>query len=573
MRYKTSTSTTTSTDSSGNEIKKVTTTKTPYLTIGDIIGAGVTASKAVSKLSAMKNNPNVMKTAAGSLVGPLVALVKTMDAYKVVMNVIDKVTPAVQLVARGSGLFHSPGNIGDMLNIIWGKVQKVLVMLALSAVTTIKDIIWAIEIPFPSIDSSVSSIISKAVTSTGTTITTSTTKAINDTASIINGDSSVSIPSEVSALKEYSSGSNDEIQDIINSSDGTTVMPSGAKSSLAFNFIKDTGTKMTGKEYSRLIAGSSQNLGLFYSDDGGSTWEESSVTSGSWKSCGGKGGTYCAGSIGTYTASTDTSFIASKKYYSSDGGSIHTESPSSLGLYESSTDSSFSVVKSYYELGSGTSCTYASPESLGLYEDSSLSTPSADTEFMWKSGDEHYYYSNSGTAEIASPIVLGLLSQSQDSSFSASKKYYKIENSSYSSASPSSIGLLEETKPGTGIVYSTDYGSKWTATSKTSGSCNMLLEADAQEVSGIPATVIMASASDEGMWYCMLSAPSAWSKSNITSGSYHTMAEHDTMHSLYGTVSADAAIKENGISRVAELYSEPIIGYMLIKEADASKEE
>src|SRR5574344_64644 len=574
MRYKTSTSTTTSSDSSGNEIKTITTSRTPYVTIGDIIGAGVTASSAVSKLSAMKNNPNVLKTAAGSLVGPLVALVKTMDAYKAVMNVIDKVTPAVQLVARGSGLFHSPGNIGDMLNIIWGKVQKVLVTLALSAVTTMKDIIWAMEIPFPSIDSSVSTTISKAVTSTGESIAASTSDAVKNAADIINEDTDISVPDEVVELQGYSNESNDEIQKIISSSKGesTTVLPSGSSCSMTFNFVKDTGVVFDGEKYSRMIAGSSQSKGLFYSDDGGETWTSSNITYGSWVACDGSGSTFCAGSVGTYTESSDTSFSSSKQYYSDYGGLIRLECPASLGLYAYSDGADFVPGTSYYRLDGGMSCTYATPESLGLYSDSSMSVPSSDAEFSWSDGNGHYYYNNGGTAEIATPAALGLVSSSSDKEFYEGRKYFSIDGTAYKTATPATMGLLEESVKGLGILYSTDCGTTWKNTNKNTGSCNAIYMAEEQTSFQIEGGMIMASASNEGLWYCCASSPETWNASNVASGNYHSIIGHGTKRTFYSEMSASASVAPAAMERMALVNADETGAYAFVKRADIEME-
>jgi len=168
MRWEIKTKTETTSDS-----KKVITTKKQYITIGDIIGAGKSVIGAVKNavrqipgwIKVFKNNgqtasANLAQTAL-NIATPLAAIVTGAEYYKTATNVINTLTPIMKLIARGTGIWCSPGNAADIGNIVLGTVQQLLVALVTQAIIALKDWLWNIEIPLQEITTEASYAITK----------------------------------------------------------------------------------------------------------------------------------------------------------------------------------------------------------------------------------------------------------------------------------------------------------------------------------------------------------------------------------------------------------------------------
>lgn len=166
---RTATETRATTDKNGK--KTVTTTTTTYLKIGDIIGAAKNAYDLGQRLRNKKGViTKTLKTYgasyAASLLNPLIVLIKGMDIYKKILSVVEIVTPIAQTVARATGVWSSPGNVGDIASILLGVVNKILIQIATIFIIKMKDIIWNFEFKIKQTSETATSIISQAVYNT-----------------------------------------------------------------------------------------------------------------------------------------------------------------------------------------------------------------------------------------------------------------------------------------------------------------------------------------------------------------------------------------------------------------------
>lgn len=503
---------TTSVHSNGKTYKDVTTTKRPYVTIGDIIGTSKSAYAAVSALKKAKGNSSIAKTAAAALIDPLIALLTSMSVYKKIMSVVGKVTPIVKLIARASGIMHSPGNSSDIAEIIFGELQKILVYLAVTAVVELKEFIWNLEIPLVQIDSTASEPITEAIEENGKKLSSTVVNIITSLESMTDdsssdaSDYSNSYVEELEEMQEEES----ELAGIVagtNTTDGKAV-------TYKFSDIKTTDKEIAGTSYKRLIAGSSEDKGLFYSDDNGTTWIQSNVTSGNYVTIEGEKEDYCSGSGPVLKATSDSSF--SKEYYKLENVLYRFDYPLKEGLYELSNSSYFEESKTYYTADSSMKLSEASPSSLGLYNyDKTLSS---DGSF---SSSGIYYILKDGTYSTATPSNLGLYCESSDESFAGDKKYYTESSLVLTQASPASLGLYEIEKDGNGIKYTDDYGTTWSDSNKTTGDCYKIKLFGAS--GDYPATLVMLSSSNEGIWYS--TNYSEWKESDTTSGCFYEAIE------------------------------------------------
>src|SRR5574344_425819 len=236
---------TTSVHRDGKTYKDITTTKTPYVTVGDIIGTAKTSYSAVKALSRAKGNATIAKTAAGPLIAPLTALIVSMDIYKKIMSVVGIVTPIVKAAARASGIMHSPGNVADIAQIILGEISKILVYLATMAIVELKEFIWNIEIPMKAIDESASELISSEIENNGNKLSSTVVNIVTSLESITNDSSSDSSDysnSYVEELKEMKE-EEDEVAGIvagITTSDGKSVTYKFAEIKTSYKEISGT---------------------------------------------------------------------------------------------------------------------------------------------------------------------------------------------------------------------------------------------------------------------------------------------------------------------------------------------
>ena len=156
--------------------KNLRTTRTQYITVGDIVGAAKSATGAVKNVVArlpayinqFRNNPDAKsqaQAATGQMImniaTPLAAIIKGAEVYKTIMKVIGILTPIMKLVARGTGVWCSPGNVADIAEIVMGTVQQILIALITQAIIRLKEWIWNFEFELRNISSDASVIITK----------------------------------------------------------------------------------------------------------------------------------------------------------------------------------------------------------------------------------------------------------------------------------------------------------------------------------------------------------------------------------------------------------------------------
>ena len=291
-------------------IKTTTNTKQFTITIGEAIGIGKTAIGAVqtaakSLKTLAKANPKASLAPIASTASVLANVIKGLDAYGKVMSVIEKVTPIVQIAARASGMWASPGNAGDIGEIILGQAQKVLMSFVLSTVNNLKDFVWNYEFVLKEIKETFEEPINKNIEKLEEEINNiALGECIND---LVTED----VPLDID------SGN----LDLSNALDWN-----GDSDSKWFSEAYETEYVVNGVK--RKLRGSLRNLGIQYSDDNGETWESTAQTDGSWY-CFAKienagSFTYVAGSkdfISSLKESTDTDWVDNKNYYYSDGES------------------------------------------------------------------------------------------------------------------------------------------------------------------------------------------------------------------------------------------------------------
>lgn len=156
--------------------KKLRTTRTQYITVGDIVGAAKSATGAVKNLvqrlpnyiNQFRSNKDAKSQAQANtaqmilnVATPLAAILQGAEVYKTVMKVIGILTPIMKLVARGTGVWCSPGNVADIAQIVMGTVQQILIALITQAIIRLKEWIWNFEFQLREISSNASVIITK----------------------------------------------------------------------------------------------------------------------------------------------------------------------------------------------------------------------------------------------------------------------------------------------------------------------------------------------------------------------------------------------------------------------------
>ena len=338
MRWKVTSVNTTDNQDTG--IRTTTKTKQLSITVGEAVGMGKTAYGAVQAVAkSLKSYINQKKNSttstskdgvksttsslASSALAPLYStastlatVVKGLEAYKKVMSVVEKVTPAVQLAARASGCWCSPGNAGDIGQIILGKVQQILISLAVSTVSNLKDYVWNYEFAIKEIREEYEEPINKNIEELSEELSDS---VLEDCINNLN-------------TSDDSTG-NQFISDI---SSGNIDL------SAAFDWNNDSDTKWFSDVYvteytdyygtsNRKLRGSLKNLGIQYSDDDGETWTQTKQEDGNW-TCFAKikvddAYIYVAGSkdfISSLKDSEDSDWVENKNYYYDDGYNIQT---------------------------------------------------------------------------------------------------------------------------------------------------------------------------------------------------------------------------------------------------------
>ncbi|MDR0676282.1 MAG: hypothetical protein LBF97_04510 [Elusimicrobiota bacterium] len=256
-------------------VKTVTTYKTRYISVRDIIGfasAGIAIGKA---LMAKKDNINLKKL-CGALIAPLFALCSSLEIVQKVLKVAAIVSPIAQIAARASGVWASPGNIGDIVQIVLKTVSKVLISLALMALGALINYILNLEIKVDEVSDSVSYAIGDSLNNAGTKIAAAINNSLNNLANsnisdLVFVDTGNATEQLINTgiggnTNGLSDGDTREDTEDLTPEVGTIITGNGNDGKThSFETIVDTGG-------SRLIAGSNINEGLWYSDNAGTTW-------------------------------------------------------------------------------------------------------------------------------------------------------------------------------------------------------------------------------------------------------------------------------------------------------------
>lgn len=171
--------------------RTTTTTKTQYITVGDIVGMAKSMAGAVknivrkipSYINTFKKDGNIesanLAQTCLNIATPLAAIIQGTEVYKKATTVINTLTPIVKLVARGTGVWCSPGNAADIANIVLGTVQQILIALITQAIIALKDWVWNFEFKFREITSEASTLITKNLKKTAKILQSIAAGALN----------------------------------------------------------------------------------------------------------------------------------------------------------------------------------------------------------------------------------------------------------------------------------------------------------------------------------------------------------------------------------------------------------
>lgn len=171
--------------------RKTITTKTQYITVGDIVGAASSMAGAVKNvvrtipgyINIFKNNGDAASASlaqmALNIATPLAGIIQGAEVYKKIMNTINTLTPIMKLIARGTGVWCSPGNAADIANIVLGTVQQILVAVVTQIIIALKDWVWNFEFKLRDITSESSIIITKNLKSSSARINKKVYSSLN----------------------------------------------------------------------------------------------------------------------------------------------------------------------------------------------------------------------------------------------------------------------------------------------------------------------------------------------------------------------------------------------------------
>lgn len=327
-------------------IKTTTKKKQFVVTIGEAIGIGKTAvGVGRSAMAAIQNasaNLSSLASFAPSSAGlsPFVAfaaalmgMLTGLEIYKKLMLVIEIATPIAQIAARLSGLAFSPLNILDIAQIALGLIEQLLLTLAISLLTQMRDMVWNYEFPLMEVKEVFQEPIEQNLQELADKVAQA---AIVESINNLAADS----------MNDGNSGNNNSGS---NSGDSDGDYANSLVSDISFGDLdlsdcidwnNNSDTKWFSNAYiseykigeaKRQFRGSLKNFGIQYSDDGGKSWFDTEQTNGSFvcfaKIPTAKGYTYVAGSkdyIQSVKASEDETWEENKNYYFYDGENYQT---------------------------------------------------------------------------------------------------------------------------------------------------------------------------------------------------------------------------------------------------------
>lgn len=281
------------------------TNKKLYVTVGDIVGMGKSASEAVknaivnvnSLIAGLKQDPALIGQVAGAtmvqnLLTPLYVVIKGTEVYQKIMTVADIVTPIVKLIARGTGVWCSPGNAADIGQIVLGIVNEILVGLITSIIARLKNWIWNYEFLIKDINTASSEAITKMMNALGKELKIVVGRGFGGagafttwmTGSNLTPDSA-SGSASFATFEKYKEAIGD-LKSGLNAASALPI-PSGTAQSLANSlagkspeyfsdyWVSAYAPPETAEGTLRLFRGSVNNKGIQYSDDGGKSWTQS----------------------------------------------------------------------------------------------------------------------------------------------------------------------------------------------------------------------------------------------------------------------------------------------------------
>lgn len=302
MRWAVKTDVTTENISATQQKKIKKTTKTQYITVGDIVAGAKSMAGAVKNIvrkvpsyrDAFKLNGDTASANLAQLclniATPLSAIITGAEIYKKAMNVINTLTPIMKLIARGTGVWCSPGNIGDILNIVLGTVQQILIAIITQIIIALKEWVFSFEFKLREI-----------TTEASTLITRNLKKSSNDLNETVKGAFKRGITNTTEEdIYEANNSPRREILasafNEINSIAGNLETPEGTTDEIVEAF-KSLNNEITQKgkygngwvtitplndNLMREFRGSINNYGIQYSDieDGKVVWKNSNKTDG-----------------------------------------------------------------------------------------------------------------------------------------------------------------------------------------------------------------------------------------------------------------------------------------------------
>ena len=269
-----------------------------------------TVSSATNALSYLKKSAGTMSSlkkegiggsvvsVASTAIQPLIAMAKTSETYQKVAKIQSKVSPILNMAARASGAWASPGNAGEISQKLLYTAESTLIQIILITLMSLKDWVWNLEFSIPVSESSVTTYINKAIASAAI----ANSSIISAASTNISGNSYVGIDSSDDSIKYIE---------------------------LDFEKTLEMDYAVEGSTYKRLIGLGYNNNGIWYSDDGGTNWSHSTINSiytyGSW-SC-----VCCYDNIiivGGYTPNKETE----TELYSSDGINFYSDSAMTVSV-------------------------------------------------------------------------------------------------------------------------------------------------------------------------------------------------------------------------------------------------
>lgn len=290
--------------------KTTSTTKTKHkelwISIGDIAASGKTAAAAIKNtyvnlagiIKNFKNSGNTASlataTLANNMLKPLYTLVKGNEVYQKAMKVVYTVSPILKLVARATGVWCSPGNVMDIGQITLGMIQTILIGLLSSIITAIKDYIWNIEFMLYDITEDASTKITEILTILQEDIRKTVKKAKSDKKCY--GSDGLGDPDDKNNPNQTAAIAAKTAKDGINSKAkaSTTIYNPKEAAKIISKFLNKDDPELSkmGKAWEteyhisekivRLLRGSLNDGGIYYSDDGGKTWTPSEKTTDSF---------------------------------------------------------------------------------------------------------------------------------------------------------------------------------------------------------------------------------------------------------------------------------------------------